>query len=157
MPEARSKSYAEELLNGGSKAPPKNPGDGGPTRQVNAFGLTVKYKDGRKEEGFSWADYRGHEWRDEDGKECIETIFGPRVLSVKGFNLSGVLWDIEHGECRVIVELTSRRVTELCHNNPENLAIVESVQVSPSFQEIIREIKGDDDDNQRYVKRVAGR
>src|ERR1700730_17055845 len=136
MPEARSKSYAQELLKG-SSAGKKTPGDGGPTRQVNAFGLTVKYKDGLREEGFSWADYRGHEWRDENGKECLEIIFGARVLTVEGFQLSGVLWDVEHGECRIIPELTSRRVTELCHSNPENVAIVESVRIAPSFQDIV--------------------
>ena len=154
MPEPRSKSYAEELLKGINPAK-ATPGEGGPTRQVNAFGLTIKYKDGLCEEGFSWADYRGHQWRDENGKECLEIIFGARVVTVEGFNLSSVLWDVEHGECRVIPELTSRKVTELCHSNPENVAIVESVRIAPSFKDIVSEIKGEDDHDQgRHARRV---
>ena len=84
-------------------------------------------------------------------------IFGERAIEIEGHRL-GILTDqIREGQLNGIRELVSRQATLLEHDNPDDEPVIVSVRSYPDFEDILREIKGEDDDEHRHVKRVAGR
>ena len=154
----RDKGFAEKLLERGASVQGTAEDEArAKARQLNAFGLSIRFKDGRSGEGFSWADYRGYRWEDLGENERVTVIFGARVLIVLGYNLEVLVRDIEHGQLAAIREQTSRQVTQLCNENPDNEPIIVSIETAPRFEEIVREIQGDNDDKHNHARRVAGR
>lgn len=154
----QDKGFAEKLLERGVSAlGPSDDEARTKARQLNAFGLGIRFKDGRSGEGFSWADYRGYRWEDLGENERVIVIFGARVLIVLGYNLDVLVRDIEHGQLAAIREHSSRQVTQLRNENPNNEPIIVSIETAPRFEEIVREIQGENDDKHNHARRVAGR
>jgi hypothetical protein len=150
------KSFAEKLLRKAGQGERLNPEEDARTkeRQANAFGLGVRFKDGRSSEGFSWADYRGCRWEDLGDKERVTVIFGARVVTVEGYNLDVLVRDIEHGQLSVIREHSGRQVMQLRNENPDNEPIIESIETAPCFEELVREIKGEEERETRFTRRL---
>jgi hypothetical protein len=124
---------------------------------AQAFNLHVERRDGRRAEGFAWSHYTGYQWTDEGESERLVVIFGQRAVEFKGHNLGVLVGEIREGQLNSIRELASGQATKLERGNPDNQPVIAEVRSYPDFEEILREIKGEDDDKHRHAKRVAGR
>ena len=128
---------------------------------AQAFNLHVERRDGRHAEGFAWSHYVGYQWTDEGDKERLIIVFGARAIEIEGHKLGILTNQIREGQLNGIRELVSRQATLLEHDNPDEQPVIVSVKSYPGFEDILREIKGEakgeDDDQHRHVKRVAGR
>jgi hypothetical protein len=124
---------------------------------AQAFNLHVERKDGRKSEGFAWSHYAGYQWTDEGERERLVVIFGARAVEIEGHNLGVLVTEIREGQLNSIRELASRQATLLEHDKPDSGPIISSVRSYPDFEQILKEIKGEDDDKSQHVKRFAGR
>ena len=163
MSESKQKSFAETLL--------KNTGRGltaqnddtetASTKErqhaAQAFGLRIKFKDGRRTQGFSWAHYGGSEWADEGDHETITLIFGISVLTVVGFNLSVLIRSIDEGQLKAIRELSSVQADALRNQNPDNEPIIIRVQCDPPFKDIVKAMKGEDEHETGHVGKLQRR
>jgi hypothetical protein len=157
MPETKSK-FLDKILDPKSDGP-RDSQSFTKERQhtAQAFNLHVERRDGRRAEGFAWSHYVGYQWTDEGNRERLIVIFGERAIEIEGHRL-GILTDqIREGQLNGIRELVSRQATLLEHDNPDDQPVIVSVKSYPDFEDILREIKGEDDDEHRHVKRVAGR
>jgi hypothetical protein len=123
---------------------------------AQAFNLHVERKDGRHSEGFAWSHYAGYEWADEGDHEKLTVIFGPRAVEIEGHNLSVLVAEIREGQLNSIRELATAQAA-LKQANAEDEPIISSIRTYPDFEQILKDIKGEDDDQHRHVKRVAGR
>lgn len=122
---------------------------------AQAFNLHVERKDGRKTEGFAWSHYAGYQWTDEGERERLVVIFGSRAVEIEGHNLGVLVSEIREGQLNSIRELASRQAMLLEHEKPDGGPIISSVKSYPDFEQILKEIKGEDDDKQQHVRRVA--
>ena len=153
MPEAKSK-FLDRILE-----PEGDRKSFSSERQLTAqaFNLHVERRDGRQSEGFAWSHYAGYKWTDEGERERLVVLFGTRAVEIVGRNLGVLVDEIRDGQLNSVRELASRQKTLLENANPDNEPIIESVKSYPDFEEILREIKGEDDDKRQYVRRIAGR
>jgi hypothetical protein len=156
MPETKSK-FLDKILDVNSDVP-RDGQSFTKERQhtAQAFNLHVERRDGRRAEGFAWSHYVGYQWTDEGDREKLIVIFGARAIEIEGHNLGILTNQIREGQLNGIRELVSRQATLLEHNNPDDQPVIMSVRSYPEFEDILREIKGEDDDKHRHIKRVAG-
>jgi hypothetical protein len=61
---------------------------------------------------------------------------------------------IRDGQLNGIRELSGSQVALLRQANPDNEPIIESVKCYPEFDEILKEIKGENDDKGRFARRI---
>lgn len=139
MPEEKTKSFAEDLLKGmgrSSRAPAEEEEGRSRERQMNAFSLNWRHKDGRTKPGISWGQYVTHEFHDDGEKEVIDIIMGMQVVTLEGYNLEVLLPDIESGQLKRVKERNSREVEALRRSNPNNEEIIARIEVVPDVQEM---------------------
>jgi len=151
MPEAKSRILHKILEQGaeGEKSFTKE-------RQLSAQALSlhVERKGGRQAEGFSWAHYVGHHWSGEGEREKLVVLFGERAVEVEGHNLKVLVDGIRDGQLNGIRELPSANAALLRQSNPDDEPIIESVKCYPEFDEILKEIKGENNDKARHARRL---
>jgi hypothetical protein len=125
-------------------------------RQLSAqsFTLHVERRDGKSAEGFSWSHYVGHHWSKDEGRETLIMLFGQRAVEVEGQNLGALLESLRDGQLNGIRELSGSQAALLRQANPDNEPIIESVRCYPEFEEILKEIKGENDDKGRFARRI---
>ena len=122
---------------------------------AQALNLLVEWLDGRRSELFPWALYSGCRWTDDSDHETLVLLFGIRAVEITGLNLKVVLPYIREGQLNGIRELASGQRRQLEQMNPENLPIIASIRVYPDFDEVLKEIKGDSDEQPtRQLKRA---
>lgn len=125
---------------------------------AQAFTLHVEYRDGRHSEDFPWALYGGSAWKDDGERERLVLLFGDRALEIEGYNLNILVAEIRGGQLNGIKELVSRQATLLESAKNENEPVISGVKSYPEFEQILKELKGEeDDDKHRHVRRAAGR
>jgi hypothetical protein len=151
MPEAKSK-FLHKLL----ETPAEPDKSFSKERQLSAqsFNLHVERRDGRRSEGFAWSHYVGYQWTDEGSHERLVVIFGERAVEIEGHNLAVLVNEIRDGQLNGIRELATGQNKLLQQGNPDNEPIIASVRSYPEFDEILKEIKGEDDGKARYARRV---
>ena len=120
---------------------------------AQAFTLHVEWKDGRRTEGFAWAHYSGYRWADDGDKERLILIFGPRALEIEGLNLGPLIEQIREGKLNLVREMSSSKQTLVGHESADE-PIIGTIRSYPDVEQILREIKGDDDDQGRHAKRL---
>jgi len=118
-----------------------------------AFSLRVDFRDGRKKRGTAWSHWSDYEWNDEGEKETLTVIFGDRIVTIHGFNLMVLVREIDEGKLKTFEELVSAEVRMLLEH-PDDGAIVVSVDVFPAFEDLVREIKGDDGRDTGFVGKI---
>ena len=111
---------------------------------AQAFNLHIERRDGLRSEGFAWSHYAGYQWTDDGDHERLVVIFGMRAVEIEGHNLGVLVNEIRDGQLNSIRELASRQVQLLRQGNPDNQPVIESVKLYPDFEEVLREIKGED-------------
>jgi len=125
---------------------------------AQAFNLHIEHKDGRHSEGFAWSHYAGYRWTDEGERERLVVLFGMRAIEIEGHHLGALVREIREAQLNSVRELTTAQCALLSNNSPGSEPVIERVRSYPDFEDILREIKGEeDDDKRRHVKRPPGR
>lgn len=122
---------------------------------AQAFNLHVAKRDGLHSEGFAWSHYANYKWTDEGNHERLVILFGPRAVEIEGHNLGLLVEDIREGKLNGVQEMVSAEA-ELRRANGDEGAIISSVKTHPDFEEIFKEIKGDDREP-GFAGKVRGR
>lgn len=122
---------------------------------AQAFNLHIERKDGRRTEGFAWSHYAGYQWTDESSHERLVVVFGMRAVEIEGHNLGVLVAEIREGQLNSIRELASGHAQLLEQGNPDNQPIITGVRSYPDFEEILKEIKGDDNRETGFAGRVG--
>jgi hypothetical protein len=157
MRNTQTKSFAEELLKDRPGAGAANDDVSDKERQIGAqaFTLRVKYSDNRRIEGFPWSHYTGYQWTDEEGaKERLTLMFGARAVVIEGYRLRNLLREIDDGRRRHLIELTDTEMNQAVNAPEENDAVIASVKSYPDFEEIFRDIKGENQRETRFTERL---
>jgi hypothetical protein len=147
MPDKPEPLFAKRLLRGTpATTETHEEGDKGftsePQAAAQAFGLRVRFKDGRRALGFSWAMYAGYEWTDDGSKERLVLLFGMRALTVEGYNLKRLVHEIDEGQLRSMRENSSSEVIKKRDGNPGDEPIITRMEAEPPFEDILNAIKG---------------
>jgi len=153
MPETKSK-FLKDLIE------KKTPGADEPKsftseRQhtAQAFNLHIERRDGKQAEGFAWSHYAGYRWTDEGTHERLVVIFGGRAVEIEGHHLGALVDEIREGQLNGIRELTSGQGTLLARDNPDNEPVVTRDTMYPDFEEILKEIKGEEKHETRFARK----
>lgn len=161
MPEARNKSFAESLLKDQVRHTAAPDGEDDESRakerQINAFSLNFRFKDGRRRGGVSWGQYVTHEWEDGGDKEILRLIMGMQVVTIEGWNLGVLITDIESGQLKRIKERNSREAEALRLHNPDDEAIVTRIDIAPAFKEMAKRLTEEEEHETGHAGRVRGR
>ena len=120
---------------------------------AQAFNLHVERRDGRHSEGFAWSHYFTYKWSDEGEHERLVVVFGTRAVEIEGHHLGVLVNEIREGQLNSIRELTTGQGMLVANDNPDNEPVISSVKMYPDFEEIFREIKGEDERETRHAKR----
>jgi len=125
---------------------------------AQAFNLHVERRDGRRSEGFAWSHYAGYQWSDEGNRERLVVVFGARALEIEGHGLSVLVSEIREGQLNMIRELTTGQGVLAARENPGGEPVITSVRTYPDFEEILKEIKGEDKHEPKagFTQRFAG-
>jgi hypothetical protein len=152
MPDAKSR-FVERILDGNSPDEGKSFTS---ERQhtAQAFNLHVERRDGRHSEGFAWSHYTGYRWTDDAELERLIVLFGTRAVEIEGHNLGVLVAEIREGQLNSIRELASGQAKLLQQGNPDNQPIITGVNTFPDFDEVLREIKGDDGHDAGFARKI---
>jgi hypothetical protein len=122
---------------------------------AQAFNLHIEHLDGRVSEGFAWSHYAGYRWTDDGEHETLVLVFGPRAVEITGLNLRSLVAKVRDGQLNSIRELPTSQRKQLEQMNPDNQAIIASIRTFPDFDEVLREIKGEQDEQPtRHARRA---
>ncbi len=122
---------------------------------AQAFNLHIEHLDGRVSEGFAWSLYAGYRWTDDGDHETLVLVFGPRAVEITGLNLRALVAKIREGQLNSVRELSTSQRKQLEQMNPDNQAIIAGIKTFPDFDEVLREIKGEQDEQPtRHARRA---
>lgn len=155
MPEAKSRFLNKILDNSEPDTQPNFTKERQHTAQ--AFNLHVERRDGRHSEGFAWSHYSGYQWTDESSHERLVVMFGDRAVEIEGHNLGVLVGEIREGQLNSIRELSAAQNTLLANSNPDNEPVISSVKCYPDFEEMLRELKGDEGHDTGFARKMRGR
>jgi hypothetical protein len=95
-----------------------------------------------------------YRWLDIGDCEKLLLIFGPRALEIEGHNLGVLVTEIRDGQLNSIREMPTVQQKLLGQLNEENQPIISAVRAYPNIDEILKQIKGDDDDQVGFARRL---
>jgi len=122
---------------------------------AQAFNLHIEHLDGRVTEGLAWSLYAGYRWTDDGDHETLVLVFGPRAVEITGLNLRMLVAKIREGQLNSVRELPTSVRKQLEQMNPDHQAIIESIKTFPDFDEVLKEIKGEQDEQPiRHTRRA---
>jgi hypothetical protein len=75
-------------------------------------------------------------------------------VEIEGHNLKVLVEGIRDGQLNGIRELAAAQAALLRQANPDNEPIIDSVKCYPEFDELLKEIKGENDDKGRFARRI---
>lgn len=81
-------------------------------------------------------------------------LFGEKILTVQGHNLKVLYRLIDEGKLKSFEEELNARVIQLRDNPPENEALVTSIEIYPDFEQLKQQIRGEDNDQARFTRRI---
>ena len=156
MPETKSK-FLDKILEGKATEAEEAARSFTSERQhtAQAFNLHVDHKDGRHAEGFAWSHYAGYRWTDEGSVERLVVVFGMRALEIEGHHLGVLVSEIREGQLNSIRELASGQAMLLKQANPDHQPIITRVTAYPDFEEILKGIKGEDEHETRFTRKLG--
>jgi hypothetical protein len=121
---------------------------------AQAFNLHVERRDGRRAEGFAWSHYAGYQWTDLGNHERLVVVFGMRAVEIEGHNLGVLVSEIRDGQLNSVRELASGKAILLEQANPDNGPVITSVKSYPDFEEVLKGIKGEDERETRFTRKL---
>jgi hypothetical protein len=123
---------------------------------AQALNLHLQKRTGLHSEGFGWSHYARYKWTDEGTHERLAILFGGAgAVEIEGHNLGLIVEDIRQGKLNGIEEMITADV-QLKRANGHKGAIISSVKMYPDFDELFKEIKGDDHEP-GFAGKVRGR
>ena len=123
---------------------------------AQAFNLQAEKRDGRHSEGFPWSHYAGCKWSDEGGHERLVILFGARALEIEGHNLRDLVDEIREGKLNGVKEMvTSQAVLKEAAADTD--PIITGITMHPEFEKILDEIKGEQEHDTGFARKVRGR
>jgi hypothetical protein len=155
MPDTKQKSFAESLLKKTGRGPSEDEAKSFTSERqhtAQAFNLHVERRDGRRSEGFSWSHYSGYQWTDDGDHERLIVVFGGRALEIEGHNLGVLVAEIREGQLNSIKEMTTGHAL-LLQEGVDKEPVISSVKMYQDFEEILKEIKGEDNET-RHTRRL---
>jgi hypothetical protein len=120
---------------------------------AQAFNFHVERKDGRQSEGFGWSHYVGYRWLDEGEHESLVVLFGIRAVEILGHNLGVLVDEIRKGQLNSVHELATAKAA-LKQASGDTDPVIISVRTYPDFEEILKEIKGEEERETRHARRI---
>jgi hypothetical protein len=120
---------------------------------AQAFNLHVERRDGRYAEGFGWSHYVNYRWMDSGEQESLVVIFSARAVEILGHNLGVLVDEIRKGQLNGIHELATAKVA-LMQSSGDTGPVIASVKTYPDFEEILKELKGEEERENRHTKRI---
>jgi len=124
----------------------------GPGEQ--AFSLRADFRGGRRKRGTAMSHYSDYQWDDLGDRERLEIIFGERIITIEGHNLQVLSRLIDKGKLESFEEELTARIVQLRSNPPDNEALVTSIEIYPDFEELKRQIKGEENVQTRFTRRL---
>lgn len=122
---------------------------------AQAFTLHVEWRDGRRTEGFAWAHYLGYRWTDDGHVERLALIFGDRAIEIEGHNLGALVEEIREGKLNSVREMSSSKQMLLSQANPAGEPVISIIRSYPELDEILKQIKGEDEhDKGGHARRI---
>ena len=88
---------------------------------------------------------------------CSNTILSNlqlRALEIEGHNLGVLVTEIRDGQLNSIREMPTVQQKLLGQSNEENQPIISAVKAYPDIDEILKQIRGDDDDQVGFARRL---
>jgi hypothetical protein len=110
---------------------------------VQAFALSVVFKDHRRRQTFPWSMYGGHEWTDDGEIETIAVLFGERGCVVRGYRFATLDRDLSLGKRASIREHTKAQVESMLASEGDE-PIILAVETFPPFPELLASLKGEE-------------
>jgi hypothetical protein len=153
MPETKSR-FLKKIIADGADPDVEKSFTSERQHTAQAFNLHVERRDGKQAEGIGWSHYFTYKWSDEGDHERLAIIFGARAIEIEGRNLGALVEEIREGKLNGIKELISRQVTLLEHSNPDNEPIISSARFYPAFEDMLKEIKGEDKRDTGFAGKV---
>ena len=83
-------------------------------------------------------------------------MFTGRAVEIEGHNLGVLVNEIREGQLNSIRELASAQA-ELMRVNADSEPVIISVKTYPDFEELMKELKGDDGHDAGFAGKVRGR
>lgn len=120
---------------------------------AQSLNLHIEHKDGRSSEGLAWSYYTCYRWTDEGSQERLVVVFGMRAVEIEGHNLGVLVNEIREGQLNSIRELASGQAQLLKFGNPDHQPVITTVKTYPNFEDVLKEIKGEDEHETRHAKR----
>ena len=127
---------------------------------AQATNLRVWNKDGRLAAGLSWASYVTDEWYDEGAAEKLTLVFASRYVVLWGHHLLTLVRQMDEGRLKNVAEVDGLKAEELRIENAgirdenKKTPIVTRVEVGPHIKELVGALKGEEEDETRYPRRV---
>jgi len=75
------------------------------------------------------------------------------AVEIEGHNLGVLVAEIREGQLNSIRELASGQAQLLQQGNPDNQPVIESVKSYPDFEEVLKQLKGEDEHENRHTRR----
>ncbi len=149
--------FLRKLLNDRSDQPEDYPESFTTERQITGqpINLQVEKRDGKEAEGLPWLHYAGDRWSIEGDHERLVILFGERAVEIEGHNLRLLQSKICQGQLTGVRETLSAQAA-LSRQDDEEGPILTSIRIHPDFEEILKEIKGEDHAS-GFVGKVRGR
>ena len=123
---------------------------------AQAFNLHLEKRDGLHAEGFAWSHYSGYKWTDEGSHERLVILFGARAAEILGHNLKSVVEQVREGQLNGVWEMLTAQV-ELKRAGGDTGPVIIEINIHPDFEELLKEIKGGDEHNTGFARKVRGR
>ena len=156
MPEEKQSQFLRKIMNERSDLPEDNGYASERQLTAQAFNLQAEKRDGRHSEGFGLSHYSGNRWTNEGEHETLVILFGPRALEIKGHNLRVLLDEVREGKLNTVKEMISAQA-ELKEASGDSEPIIKEIRMYPDFEEILKELKGDDGHDPGFARKVRGR
>ena len=127
---------------------------------AQATNLRLWDKSGRLAAGLSWSSYVTDQWDDRGGAEQLTLVFVSRYVVLWGHHLLALVRQIDEGRLKSITEVDALRAQELVAENAsireaaKKIPIVTGFEIKPDIETLVSELKGEEDDETRYPRRV---
>lgn len=121
---------------------------------AQAFTLHLEWKDGRQSEDFCWTHFVRARWVDFGDTEKLILIFSDGAVEIQGHNLKPLENDVRECKLNGVSEMSSQQVMLKRAVSPEE-PIISAIKAYPDVEEMLKEIKGEDEhDPGRHARRV---
>jgi hypothetical protein len=160
MLDDREKSFAAKLFSGEDSADVLR----GPSQErgfaAQATNLRIWDKTGRAAPGISWASYVRDLWDDTGEPEKLTLIFVSLYVVLYGHHLRAFVRQIDEGRLKSITEVDGLRAQQLIAENAsirdegKKMPIVTRFEIGPGIDDVVSALKGEEDNETRYPRRV---